>query len=522
MAFSLAVVLVASGAAMAQSSDPTPDHDWFEVDYAVEIDGDLTALSLDGSVAIHETERPEESGQIGQILEDECGASCTADDLRRLYQEYPSYQDRLVATLEERVEDRTEAVLASITSQPADANATADRSALEAPREGSPYQDPIPVDVESSSPLAMVEEADLSSEQVEALFEMGARTNVAVQVPVDPGTNLTLSLSVPEPLALVDEEPPASTAEWSVDNWNGTTVREVDETRRLGHPDVVVPQREQVDVEVTMDLSDLDVHYVGALTGGTPATINSQLGVDGAVHAIETPQDAVPEDLDLPYLSADAIRIGIDADLIPESHFDRFEEQARSSIQDLYRSMAGTEVRVSGGIVPDTVEVEAVGQPAGTGGPVELDMGAEAALDMPPEESGGGSGAAAFEITRVPQGAIELPALPTLGDQPMNVSIVLPPGLELDYDRVANGNATTSTNEDGNTVVTFTSDGSGDPATVQGSEIVVTSSIIWNHFWPLILFLLLVFIVLPVLVFVVLRRRREDESDARADSTGDR
>ncbi len=511
MAFSLAAVVAFAGSAMAQSSDPTPAEDWFEVDYAIEIDGDLTGLSLDGSVEIHETERPEESGQIGQILEDECGASCTADDLRRLYQEYPSYQDDLVDTLEDRVETRTEAVVASITGNPADATARANRSALEAPREGSPYQDPIPVEVEASSALAMVEDAELTPEQVQAVFEMGARTDVPIQTEVDAGTNLTLSLSVPEPVALLDEDPPASTAEWSVDNWDSTTAGEIDETRRMGHPDVVVPEREQVDVQVTMDLSDIDVHYVGTLTGGTPATLNSKLDVDGAVHAIETPPDALPQGLDLPYLSADAIRIGIDAGLIPESQFDRFEDQARSSIQDLYRSMAGTEVRVSGGIVPDTVEVEALGQPPGTGGPVELDMGAEAPIDMPPEEGGGGEGAAAFELTRVPQGTIELPALPTLGDAPMDVSIVLPPGLELDYDRVANGNATTSTNEDGNTVVTFTSSGSGDPATVEGSEIVVDSSIIWHFFWPLILVLVLVFVVLPVVGFVVLRRRRGDD-----------
>lgn len=511
MAFSLAAVLAFAAPTGAQSSDPTPAEDWFEVDYAVAIDGNLTSLSLNGTLEIHETETPEEDDeQVQRILEDECDASCTADDLRRLYQEYPSYQDELVETLKSRAEDRTAAVLASMTEQPADADATVDRSALEAPREGSPYQDPIPIDVEASSPLAMVEDAGLTSEQVDAVFEMGARTDVPIQTMVDPGTNLTLSLTVPDPLALVDEEPPVSAAEWSIDNWDADAPAELDANRRVGNPDVVVPEREQVDVSVVMDLTDVDVHYLATVTGGTAATINSELSVEGSVHAIETPEGELPEDLDLPLLSADAIRIGIEAGLIPEDQLDSFEDQARSSIQDLYRSMAGQEVRVSGGIVPDTVETEAAGQPPGTGGPIRLDMGAEAPIDVPPEDEP--AGAAGFELTRIPQGALELPALEILGEEGMEVSIVLPPGLEMDYERVAHGNATTSTDEDGNTVVTFTTDGSSQPATVQGSEIVVDSSIIWHFFWPLILFLVLVFVVLPaVVIFVVIRRRRDDE-----------
>lgn len=522
MAFSLTAGLLVAGVAGAQSSDPTPADDWLVVDYDVDVAGNLSQLTLDGVVEIHEVERPELDGRrANQAVQDQCGESCTADDLRQLYQDFPSRQDELVQEIESQIEAETAATLRQVGGDDPTTDATANRSALEQEPGGSPYQAPIDVDVEGRSTIGLVADADLTDEQVDAVFRMGARAETPVTPTVDPGTNLTLSLTVAEPLAILDTETAdldGRTARWAETNWKATTNATIDDTLRVGDPDVVVPDGEEVDVDVTMDLSEIDPHYWGALTGGNAASLSTELTVDGQVHAVETPPDAQRESLELPYLSADALRIGVDAGLVDESRLTQFEDQARASIKDAYRSLLGEEVRVSGGIQPDTLGSASVGSPPGTGGPIVLDMGAAADVPVPPE--GGSFGASAFEVTRIDQGTVELPEIPTPGDRPANVSIVLPEGVDLVYDSVEGGNATTWTNDEGKTVVSFRS-GGGQGATIQNAQIVVNSPLIWNLFWPVLLFLFLVLVVLPaIVIFLVLRRRREDDEGGGPGRTG--
>lgn len=507
MAVSLVAIALLPGAAVAQDGDdPTPADRWFQVRYDMSVSQQLTELELEGEVLLHEQEAPD--AQARQI----CGETCTADEARDAYQDRPRFRDRIVAMIEDAVEDRTRAALMGVSGasqSEVDVTATVDRASLEQPTSGSPFLPAVPVAVTGTAPIGLVEGTGYSQDQIDALFRMGARAHMPVDPDVDPGVNLTLSLSVPEPLAMLPTEGDDRTQEWGISNWKAPegSVASLDANATIGRPDVVVPDRERLDVDVVLDLSSVDVHYLQALTGGTPASVDAVLSVDATIRSIAAPTQ-VPQ-ITLDYLSADAIRIGRANGLVEDSQLATFEDEARAAIRQGFQETTGEQTPVSGGFVPSTLETSQIGEPVGTGGPIVLDMSAEGTMPLPPEQ--GSTGAAAFEVTRMDLGSFQLPAIPTPGDRPANVTVILPPGLDLAFDSVENGEVTRSTTSDGSTALTFTSASSGQPATLQGAEIVVNHPIVWDLLWPVLLFLFLILVVLPgAIIWAVIRKRRRE------------
>lgn len=524
MVFSLAAILALSGGALAANDEaPTDTDNWLEVTYALAISEDLRTLLLDGEVGIHLVERPSMGNPwVNAALQDECGQRCSADDLRRIYQAHESQQDALVEHLEDQIEDKTRSLLQGITKSPADVNATADREALqEAPRD-SPYHSPIPVDLTGTSNFTFLDDADIDRDQAEALFKMGARTPIPLESPVDPGTNLTVTLEMRPPLAVLDADQGTNqddVTQWRITNWNNTDPATLEDEATLGRPDVTVPNDERVDIDVTLDLSNIEVHYIDALTGGTPATLNAEINLQTAVHALEVPPEFDTDRLELDVLSADALRIALDADLLEESQLTQFEDDARQALQQAFESLAGETVPVSGGFLTDTLTEDALGTPLGSGQPLTLNLDAAHPIAFPPDGDAL-EGAAGFEVTRIDHGTLELPEIPTPGDRPANVTLVLPPGIDLAFDSVESGEATRSQTEDGLTAVTFTTGGDEGPTTVQGTEFVVNSPFLWNILWQAFLLLFLVLVVLPgIVIFLVIRRRRQS-MDRREAPTG--
>lgn len=501
MAFSLGVLLFAAPTAQAQSGeDPTSAPRWSDVHYDVELSENLTSLSLNGTVDLHE-------GKSTSQTERFCGESCSADEFRELYDDLgPSRQRQLVQGIEDQVARQTEAALKTI-AQGGDANVEADldESSIQEDPEGDEFRPPIPIHVTGDAVIGALEGEDYSDAQVDAIFKMGAR--VPVEASVDPGTNLTLTLSVPAPLKVLGTgDGPTSQAVLTQANWKGTSVEALTDEATIGRPDVVVPQAEEMDIDIVLDLSDVDVHYLGALTGGQPASLNAVISVNASVRAVETPT-GVAEGIRLPFVSADAIRIGIANDIVDQGQILSLEDEARASIRAAFRQATGQAQPVSGGFVPATLDPTEVGDPPGTGGPIILDMQAEGEMPLPPDN--GGTGAAAVEITRVPIGDFELPTLPTPGDRPARITMILPDGMSLDYESF-DGEVTRSTTDDGRTAITFTSGETDSPTTIQGAEVVVNHPVIWTLFWPLLLFLLIVLVGIPGLfILAFLRRRRE-------------
>ncbi len=520
MAFSLAAILIAAGGVQASShDDPTEADNWFEADYDAALSEDLSEISLEGEVDVHKIERPEmDDPWVNAALERECGDSCTAQDLREIYTSNEDQQDRLVEALEDHVEARTTEMFSSITSEDPTVNATVDRSSLAQEPEGTPYEPTVLVNVTGQGDLALLEGLEYSQDQVAALFQMGARADVPVDLPVDAGTNLTLELTVPAPLSVLNAEhgslgEDAETVDWTVDNWESTEAVTVSDHARIGDETVVVPETEDLQVDVTVDLSTVDVHYLAALTGDTPATVAADIQIDGQLRALEVPAGTMPGPITLDVLSADAVRIAMDHELLPEQRLVAFEEESRQALEQLLTGLAAEDIQIEGGFLVDTLAPDAVGEPSGSGPPIQLDVSGQGIVPLPPEEDP--LGASAFEITRVHQGVLELPAIPTPGDRPANVTLVLPQGIDFDFEDIDQGSVATSTTEEGLTAVTFTAGGEEGPTTVQGAEFVVNSPFVWDLLWPVIVFLFLVLVVLPaVVIYLVIRRRRGKEGDS--------
>lgn len=523
--FSLAAILALSGGALAANDEaPTDTDNWLEVTYALAISEDLRTILLDGEVGIHLVERPNMGNPwVNAALQDECGQRCTADDLRHIYQEHESQQDALVEHLEAQIEGKTRSLLQGITKSPADVNATADRESLQEVPQGSPYHPPIPVDITGTSNLTLLDDADLDRDQAEALFKMGARTPIPLESPVDPGTNLTITLEMRPPLAVLDADQGThqdDVTTWRITNWNNTDPATLEDEATLGHPGVTVPHEERVDIDVTLDLSNIEVHYINALTDGPAATVDAQISLQTALHALEMPSEFETDRLELDVLSADALRIALDAGLLEESHLVQFEDEARQALKQAFESFTGETVPISGGFLPGTLTEDALGTPLGSGQPLEMDLDAAHPISFPPEGDALG-GAAGFEVTRIDHGTLELPEVPTPGDRPANVTLVFPPGIDLAFDSVESGEATRSQTEDGLTAVTFTTGGDEGPTTVQGTEFVVNSPFLWNILWEAFLLLFLVLVVLPgIVIFLVIRRRRRKSMDRREAPTG--
>lgn len=524
MVFSLATLLALAGGAIAGTDEaPTETENWLDVTYGLVISDDLGTLLLDGDVNIHLVERPDMGNPwMNAALEDECGESCTADDLRRLYQNNEGQQDEIAEHLEGFIEDQTRTLLGSITQTTAEVNATVDRESLDAAPQGAAYHPPLPVAVTGTSALTFLDEGGLDQDQALALFEMGARAPIPIETLVDPGTNLTLTLQVRPPLTVLDatETTPHDDTQWRIANWNNTDAATLQDDVRIGHPDVVVPEEEDLDIDVTFDLSNIKVHYIDALTGGPPATLHAEITLQTAVHALEIPPEFDTDQLELETLSADALRIALEAGLLDEAELVRFEDEARGAMQEAFQAFTGEDVPVSGGFATGTLTRALTGQPLGTGEPIELRLNANQPLLLPPEDGLRG-GASGFEVTRIHHGALELPQIPTPGDRPANVTLLLPPGIDLEFDHVESGQATRTQTDDGLTAVTFSTGDGEQPTTIQGTEFVVNSPFLWSMLWPVFLLLFLVLVVLPgVVIYLVIRRRRRKQMDQREPPSG--
>ena len=509
IAFSLVALLAVAGTAAAQSEDPTPEAPrWLETEHEVSLDEDLRELSLDGTTDLHEFQTD------NRALEFECGGSvCTADDLRETYQQNPDARDDLVEAIESAVEERIDAALANLARGDASpsSNATVDESALAEPVEGSPYQPAIPIAAEGSVALGLLDGTDVDADQAEALFRMGAQVDQAIDQEVRPGTNLTLTLSAPSPASVISANAGTTAGDgsqvtWTETNWRSSEPVAIEDEVRLGDPSVEVPNATDAEVGVRLDIADVNVRYGDVFGDAAPADATVAVTVDGRFAAIENPREI--DRVHLPYLSADAIRIALENDLLETRQLLSLEEQARRQMKQTMEEITGESVQVSGGFPAGDLSSQAVGEPAGTGEPITLRLNTSAQVPFPPEQPAGAQG---FTVTTLSMGSFDLPNIDTPYGSDSAITVVLPEGLDLDFEPPA-GYDVEETTQDGRQAYVFASngeDGSGEAATVQNADVVVNHPFVWDVFWPVLVALALLLIVLPAVVIgLTIRRRR--------------
>lgn len=518
----MGVLIALAGAAAAQSEDPNPQAPrWADADYEVSVAEDLSAIQLDGQIDVHKIQTSD------RMLQRHCGGStCSADDLREAYQRAgDSGKQRIVDEMESRVENRVAGALAGLGASNTNSSADVDEASLAEPTEGSEYQPPIPIDATGSGELSFVEDAGVSSEQVEALFEMGARVDQDVQVDVEPGTNLTLSLVVPSPLNVLDAQrgeiaQDGSRATWVETNWKGESASSIEDQVTIGDPSVEIPDQTDARVEVTLDISNVSVVYGSLLGDGQPAEADVAVVVDGQFTAIENPRNVSRVQLD--YLSADAVRIALDAGLLDTRQLISLEDRARSQIRGTFESLTGEPADVTGGFAADDLSPTAIGDPPGTGGPIEMRLNASETVPFPPQQSAGAA-AQGFTVTTLSMGTLDLPQIDPPYDVETSITVVLPQGLDLDF-QSPEGYTVEEHTQDGRQAYTFSStdegSGTGDGAAIQNAEVVVNHPFVWDVFWPLLVTLVLLLVVLPaVIIGLTIRRRRKYGPPTASEST---
>lgn len=507
----LSVLAVAPPGA-ATHEDPNPSvPDWFDSELHLTVTDDLTRLTLEGTVLVHETAAEE--------LEPVCGDSCTAGELRTVHG-YASDEQRgeLVAVIEERAAGRARAALTEI-SGGSDVSVTAtlleDAFTGEGPDDFHP---PLRVSLTGSAPIGALSAAGLEPHQVQALFAMGARTSLTLDVLVDAGTNLTLTLSLPEGLTALETTSgttsPDGSVSWTASRWKAETGRLVDEIA-LGRPDVVVPAAEDMEIAVTIDLADVEVHYANLLSGSDMASLDLTVSVEGLFHAIAVPAE-LQTLIELPALSADALRIGIEAGLIDPAEIEAVETDARRAIETLFRDSFGQEVVVEGGFLPASLDAANTGEPLGTGIPVQLSLVGAAKIPLPPEEPGG---VPAFTVATIPLPAFTLPELPVPGNARTAFTILLPEGMDVELGEGSEGFERVTT-EDGRTALVAVREPGDETAspTIQGAAVAIEHPFLLRVLWPVFLAIFLVLVVLPgTLIAVAVGRRRARRRAAQAE-----
>jgi len=518
MGFVLGALLAFAGAAAAEDPNPAVPR-WTDADYEITVADGLDEVNLEGQVDLHEV--PTDNPQ----LESHCGSSCSADELREAHQQFgDAGQEKMENALEAAVEENIEAALTNMGAEEIQTTADVDEASLAETPEGDKYHPPIPIDATGSGQLSFAEEAGVEADQIDAVFRMGAKATQDVNVSVDRGTNLTLSLAVPSPLNVLATEDGViaangSVVTWTEENWKAETASAIEDTARLGDPTVEVPTDSDGQVDVTIDISEVDVAYGSLVGDGAPALANLNVSVDASFRSIENPRDF--EQIELSYLSADALRIAIANDLVDENELVSVEDRAREQIKQSFQQMTGEEVRVQGtGFDPADLSEDQVGDPPGTGEAIEFSLAADETVPFPPDQSQT-SGAQGFTVTTLSIGELPLPSVDVPYDVDRSVTIVLPPGLDLTFDEPA-GYTVSQEDRDGRTAYTFSSngDGSDEGAAIQNSEVVVEHPFVWNVFWPLIVTLILLLVVLPAVVIgLTIRRRRKRGPPSSSEAT---
>lgn len=507
--FALALLLapaLASDAGGAQQAAPL---DRVASSFTVTMWSSLRGIALNGWSDIHKVE--------AGALESFCDApSCTADDLRVLYQSSsPQNQALLVSVMEGRAEARARAALEEVAggTHGVKVFAEVDVSSLEREATGDPTEPPVRIRLEGRAPIGYLTGADLGSEQVEALFAMGARFTAPVNAGVEPGNALELNFRVPEPLSVLDAgggttSEDGRTATWIADNLDGTERTALAETLELGRTDVVVPEREHVEVNVTLDLSAMDVNLPRLLERDGVVNVDALVFVNATVHALPAPA-ALAELAGVPALSADALRLGLAAGLVDQERLNRSEDEARATMDEVFRTTFGVPLVLDGGFENGTFDAERLGDPIGTGAPVRLALQGNSSFPFPPAARH--TGITALTLTEMPlPGAISFPSLAGLGNATITLSILLPPGLTLELAQPAGEGVVVEERvlPDGRRAVTIQSPG-GSAASVPGGTLAVEHAVLWGLLWPVTLFAALMLVAIPTLTWAVVDVRRQ-------------
>lgn len=260
---------------------------------------------------------------------------------------------------------------------------------------------------------------------------------------------------------------------------------------------------------VVVDLKDLDIS-IGKALGGDMGELVVDVTVLGELGVIKVPDDvraSFDSRLELDFLSSDAIRLLRERGLLSEEDLDKLEAEMMAEVKEKLGGALGADVTVTGGFDRATLATSLVSEPASGDKPVVF----KAQTSFRKSLSGAPAPQAAIALYTQQQ-SFDLPKVQGLDTA---YTVILPYGLAVTDLQVEGGDKETGESADGRDQFTVRPQSESAKATV---SMAVTPSFVIAKFWPLLLLVAMVLILLigSPIAFVVMRRRKGKAGKAAA------
>jgi hypothetical protein len=343
------------------------------------------------------------------------------------------------------------------------------------------------------------------AEDADLALRIGAVVNVDLDVPASKDRETRIAIKAPQGMAFSA----AQGATLSADKSAATLLVPADPAQgsrpvKLSLRDPAAPAytAEKADLAVVVDLKDLDIS-IGKAIGGDLGELVVEVTVTGKLGVIKVPDDvkaSLGGSLELSYLDSDAIRLLRERGILGEENLTKLEAELMEQVKKNLGSALGADVVVTGGLDRASLDPKLVSSPLSGDKPVLF----KAQTSFRKSLSGAPAPQAAIALYTQQQ-TFDLPKVQGLDTA---YTVILPYGLAVTDLQVEGGEKETGTSEDGRDQFTVRPEGESAKATV---SMAVTPSFVVAKFWPLLLVVAMVLILLigSPIAFVVMRRRRK-------------
>lgn len=267
--------------------------------------------------------------------------------------------------------------------------------------------------------------------------------------------------------------------------------------------------QEDASIDVKVDLQDLDVS-LGKALGGDFGNLLVELTVTADLGVIELPDElrgSLPPNLELAYISSDAIRLLVDRGYVTDADLAKLESSLMKQVAEKLGGALGGTIPVEGGIDRATLAASLVATPVSGDKPIQFKASARvlkplAGGDVQPQA------AIALYTQELPLTLPKLEGLDTL------YTVILPRGLAVTGLEGTGAQTQTGKAPDGRQQFTVRPTSENAQVTVAMS---VTPTFVLAKFWPIVLLavILLVLIIGTPIALVVRSRGRKKRALAK-------
>lgn len=253
-----------------------------------------------------------------------------------------------------------------------------------------------------------------------------------------------------------------------------------------------------------LDLQDIDIS-IGKAIGGDFGSLIGEVAVTAEMGVFEIPEEfqgALPSNVELSFLTSDALRLLHARDVVTEQQVADLERAFMENVTKNLRDALQVEVNPTGGLAEGTLDATGITTPSGDK-PVKLEARASFVKPL----SGAPAETAATTLMSVPQSF----TLPSVEGLATTYKVILPKGISVSDLQVDHGTSETGT-EGGREYFIVTPE-KGEEATAS-MNVGVTPTFVVAKFWPILLLaVLIVFLIVGTPIALIVLRRRKKKAE---------